>query len=178
MSLGPLYVLLEKCLFKSFAHFLTGFLVFLEWSHMSSLSILKIKPLSEVSLANMFSHIVGSLHLNAVFFNHAEAFYFDEVPFVYSFLYVPWVGNIFTKILLHGISEIFLPMFSSRTFMVLQLIFKSFIHLEFIFVYAVSWWSSVIFLQVAVQISQHHLLKRLFLLHFMLLPPLSNINWP
>ena len=29
---------------------------------------------------------------------------------------------------------------------------------------------------VAVQISQHHLLKRLFLFHFMLLPPLSNIN--
>ena len=24
-----------------------------------------------------------------VFFSHAEAFYFDEVPFVYSFLYVP-----------------------------------------------------------------------------------------
>ena len=22
--------------------------------------------------------------------SHAEAFYFDEVPFVYSFLYVPW----------------------------------------------------------------------------------------
>ena len=29
----------------------------------------------------------------------------------------------------------------------------------------------------AVQISQHHLLKRLFLLHFMLLLPLSNIHW-
>ena len=24
-----------------------------------------------------------------VFFSHAEAFYFDEVPFIYSFLYVP-----------------------------------------------------------------------------------------
>ena len=33
--------------------------------------------------------------------------------------------------------QIFLPMFSSRTFMVLLLIFKSFIHLEFIFVYGV-----------------------------------------
>ena len=46
------------------------------------------------------------------------------------------------------ISEIFLPMFSSRTFMVLQFIFKSFIHLEFIFVYGVSWWSSFIVLHV------------------------------
>ena len=30
-----------------------------------------------------------SLNFNAVFFSYAEAFYFDEVPFVYSFLYVP-----------------------------------------------------------------------------------------
>ena len=41
------------------------------------------------------------------------------------------------RMLLRGMSEIFLPMFSSRTFMVLRLIFKSFIHLEFIFVYGV-----------------------------------------
>ena len=37
----------------------------------------------------------------------------------------------------HGISEILLLMFSSRIFMVSRLIFKSFIHLEFIFVYDV-----------------------------------------
>ena len=54
---------------------------------MSSLYILEIRPLSEVSLANMFSHTVGSL-CNLVLFS-LEAFYFDEVPFVYSFLYVP-----------------------------------------------------------------------------------------
>ena len=56
---------------------------------MSSLYILEIKTLSEVSLANMFSHMVGSLHFNAVFFRYAEAFYFDEIPFVYALLYVP-----------------------------------------------------------------------------------------
>ena len=56
---------------------------------MSSLYILEIRPLSEVSLTYMFSHTVGSFYFNAVFFSHAEAFYFDEVPFVYSFLYVP-----------------------------------------------------------------------------------------
>ena len=47
-------------------------------------------------------------------------------------------------------------------FMVYWLTFKSFIHLEFIFMYGVSWWSSFSFLHVAVQNSQHHLLKRLF----------------
>ena len=66
------------------------------------------------------------------------------------------LGDVSVRMLLRGMSEIFLPMFSSRTFIVLRLIFKSFIHLEFIFVYGVSWWSSFIFLHVAVQISQHH----------------------
>ena len=46
----------------------------------------------------------------------------------------PALGDVLVKILLHGISEIFLPMFSYRTFMVSQFIFKSYIHLEFIFV--------------------------------------------
>ena len=80
---------LEKCLFKSFAHFLIGLFVLLEYSRVSSLYILEIRPLSEVSLANVFPYCWFSLYVNAVFFNHAEAFYFDDVPFVYSFLYVP-----------------------------------------------------------------------------------------
>ena len=117
-------------------------------------------------------------HFVDVFFSRVELFYFVEGPFVYSFLISLALADILVKTLLCGISEIFLPMFSSRTFMVLWLIFKSFIYLEFIFVYGVSWWSSFIFLHVAVQISQHHLLKRLFWLKFMLLPHLSNINWP
>ena len=57
---------LEKCLFKSFAHFLIGLLV-LEWSHVSSFYILEIKPLCEVSVANMFSHMVGSLFILILF---------------------------------------------------------------------------------------------------------------
>ena len=77
---------------KWYPIFLNRLFVFLEWHCVRSLYILEIKPLSEVSLANMLSHIVPiwfSFHFDAVFFSHAEAFYFDEVPFVYSFLYVP-----------------------------------------------------------------------------------------
>ena len=95
--------------------------------------------MSEVSLANMFSHTLGSL-CNLVLFSLAMQKLFMLVRshlFILSFMSHA-LGDVSVRLLLRGMSEIFLPMFSSRTFMVLQLIFKSFIHLEFIFVYAVS----------------------------------------
>ena len=67
---------LEKFLFKSFAHFLIGFFVFLKWSHVNSLYILEIRPLSEVSLANMFSHTVGSLFILMLFSLAMQSFLF------------------------------------------------------------------------------------------------------
>ena len=167
---------LKRCLFRSFAHFLFGLFVFLEWSHVRSLYILEIKPLSKVSLTNIFSHTFGSIFI--LLFSLAVQKLFNLMKshlFILSIMSLA-LGDIYVKILLHGISDIFLPMFSSRAFMVSHLIFKSFFHLEFIFVYGVSWWSSLIFLHVLIQISQYYLLKRLFSLHPMFLCPLSNIN--
>uniref|UniRef100_A0ABI8AN02 Secreted protein n=1 Tax=Felis catus TaxID=9685 RepID=A0ABI8AN02_FELCA len=75
-------------------------------------------------------------------------------------------------------SERLLPAFSSRTLMASCLAFRSFIHFEFIFVYGVRKWSRFIFLHVAVQFSQHHLLRRLSLFHWIFVPALSKISWP
>ena len=107
---------------------------------MSSLYILEIRPLSEVSLANMFSQIVGSLFILMLFSLAMQKLFIlmRSHLFILSFTSLD-LGDISVKMLLRGMSEIFLPMFYSRTFMVSQLIFKSFIHLEFIFVYGVIW---------------------------------------
>uniref|UniRef100_A0A8D1Q090 Uncharacterized protein n=1 Tax=Sus scrofa TaxID=9823 RepID=A0A8D1Q090_PIG len=54
---------LEKCLFRSFAHFSTGLLAFLLLSCISCLYILEIKPLSAASFETIFSHSVSCLFL-------------------------------------------------------------------------------------------------------------------
>ena len=71
-----------------------------------------------------------------------------------------------------------LPVFSSKSFTFSDLIFRSLIHFEFIFVYGVRKCSSFILLHVVDQFSQHHLLKRLSFLHCIFLLPLSKIRCP
>ena len=51
----------EKCLSRSFSHFLIGLFVFLVLSCMSCLYILEINLLSVVSFAIIFSHSEGCL---------------------------------------------------------------------------------------------------------------------
>ena len=67
---------------------------------------------------------------------------------------------------------------SSRSRIVSCLIFKVLSHFEFIFVYGARVCTYFIDLHVAVQPSQHHLLKQLFFTSCMSLLHLSKINFP
>ena len=144
MSLDPLHVLLGEVsvqvLCPFFNCFFNFFFVSLEWSCVISVYILEIKLLSEVSLANMFSHTIDSLFILMLFSLAMQKLFIlmRSHLFILSLMSLA-LGDVSVRMLLCGMSEIFLAMFSSRTFMVLQIIFKSFIHLQFIFVYGVSW---------------------------------------
>ena len=69
-------------------------------------------------------------------------------------------------------------MFSSKSFIVSGLIFRSLIHFQFIFVCGVRKCSNFILLYVAVQFIQQHLLKRLSLPHSIFLPSLPKKGVP
>ena len=72
-------------------------------------------------------------------------------------------------------SKTVLPLFSSKSFIVFGLTFRSLINFKFIFVYDVRECSNFILLHLAVQFSQHHFLKRLSFLHCVFLLPLSLV---
>ena len=65
-------------------------------------------------------------------------------------------------------------MLSSKSFIAYSLTFRSLIHFRFIFVYDVRRCSYFTLLHVAVQFSQHHLLKRLSFVHCVFQPHLPD----
>ena len=69
-------------------------------------------------------------------------------------------------------------MFSSGSFIVLGVTFRSLIHFELVFVCGVRGGPNIILLHVDIQFSQHHLLKRPSFPHWIVLTPLSKIICP
>ena len=82
------------------------------------------------------------------------------------------LGDLSKKILLQCLPQECFAYVLTRSFMMSCLIFRSLNHFEFIFIYGVRDHSNFIDLRVAVQLSQHHLLKSLSFLHCIVLPPL------
>ena len=123
---------LEKCLFKTFAHFVIFFLS--SWS-----GVLWVLYIFWRSNPCPRHHWQICLPIELVLFLIVKLFSLAMQKlfilmrshlFILSFMSLA-LGDISVRMLLRGMSEIFLPMLvSSRTFMVSWLIFKSFIHLE------------------------------------------------
>ena len=87
----------------------------------------------------VFPYCSFSLYCGAVALAMQKLFIFmRSYLFILSFMSLT-LWDMSVRMLLHGMSEIILPMVSSRTFMVLTSIFKSFIHLEFTFLFVVCW---------------------------------------
>ena len=122
--------------------------------------ILEINPLSVASFANVFFHAAGCLFILFVL-------YFDVqklLRLIRSHLFIFAINSVTLeegskKILLRFMSKSVLPMFSSMTFIISSLTFRSLIHLGFILVHNVRECSNFIILHIAVPFS--HLMKQL-----------------
>ena len=161
---------LEKCLFRSSAHFLIRLFGFFILNCMSCLYSLEIHSLSVALFANIFSYSVGCLFILLMVSLAVQKLLslIRSHLFIFVFIFIT-LGGGSKKILLRFLSKSVLPMFSSKSFIVSNLTFRFLIHFEFIFVGGVRECSNLILLPVAVQFFQHNLLKRLSFLHFMFL---------
>ena len=132
---------LEKCLFSSLAHFLIG--SFIELSCRSCLYIFENNSLSVASFAIIFSHSEGCFFTLLI-----VSFVVQKLlSFIRSHLFL-FLFPIFWEVGHRGSycdsRQRVLPMFSSKSFIVSDLMFRSLIHFEFIFVYGVRKYSSFI----------------------------------
>jgi len=166
---------LEKCLFRSPAHFSIRLLAF-SCRVVGALCVFwKLSPCQ--------LHHLQIFSLSSLFILFMVSFAVKKLlslirSYLLSFFISIVVGDWPKKTLIWFTSENVLPMFTSKSFMLSCFMFKSLSHFEFIFLYGENVCSSFIDLHVAVPLAQHHLLKRLSFSHCIFWPPLSKMNWP
>ena len=131
---------------------------FLLLSYLSSLYILDINLLSDVWLASIFSHSVGCLCTLLIPSFAVQKLFSLIQSHLFIFAFVACAFGSYPKKHCQDQCQAFPLCFLT----VSDLTFRSLIHLEFIFVYGVRECSNFILLHVAVQFSQHHLLKTVF----------------
>ena len=90
MSLGPLYVFLGEVSVQVLCPFFNWLVCLPGMQSCEFLIYFGDQALVCGTIGKyVFPYCWFSLYFSAVFFSPAEAFYFDEVPFVYSILYIP-----------------------------------------------------------------------------------------
>ena len=98
--------------------------------------------------------------------------------FIFPFVSIA-LGSLPKNTLVWFMLENVLLMFSSRNFMLSCLKLQTLSRFEFVSLYGVKMCYKFIDLHVTVQLSQHHLLKRLsFSFYCVFLPTLLKVNWP
>ena len=122
MSLGPLYVFLGEVSVQVLCPFFKWVVCLPGVESCEFFIYFGDQDLFDVSLANMFSNTVGSLFISMLFSLAMQKLFIlmRSHLFILSFRSLA-LGVVSVRMLLRGMSEIFLPMFSSRTLMVLRL---------------------------------------------------------
>ena len=124
---------LGKCLFSSLAHFLIGSFIFLELSCRSCLYVFEINSLSVASLAIIFSHSDGCLFTSLIVSFVVQKLSSLIRSHLFIFAFIPLLWEVGHRGSCCDLCQGVLPMFSSRSFIVSGLTFRSLVHFEFIF---------------------------------------------